>query len=158
MARRRKVWIPFLSSQSVAGSAEGSQNLLSNLPLDIGSTGGLTVVRIEGLLRYHCATISTFQNFGVAITVHDENITASAYADFLTEPKAHIMWSLFTRANTVFVESAAGTFDPIDAVVPVSIRTMRKIGANEILRLYVQNSVGQTIVVTFGGRVLIALP
>ncbi len=159
MARRRKVWVPFLAGANVAANAQSSLNLLTNLPIDITALGGLTVVRIIGEFRYHCATVGTLQQFGGAITVHDENNTAAAFAaDLLVTPKPGLMWTHFTRVSTVFVESAAGTFDPVDEVVPFDIRSMRKMAANEILRFYIDNSAGQTIVFHLGGRVLLALP
>ncbi len=156
MARRRKVWIPSLQSTTAAASTSSTLDLLVNLPGDLEAIGGLTVVRVEGILSFHCATVSTFQNCGFGITMRHEDLL-SANLDMLTEAGSYI-WTHFRRLTTIFVESAAGTFDPIQDLAVVSTRTMRKIRPQHQLVLACQNSTGQTVSFTFGGRVLIALP
>jgi len=154
---RRKIWVPKSAiATTTAASAASNDNLLSELPLDLESIGGLTIGRIIGNVSISPLTIAV-QNLAMAIMVVHEDQTA-AVPDLLTEVSANIMWSWFGRTNGAFIESSSGTFTRVEERIYIDVRVKRKLQPNFELQFRVQNSPGVTVVTTLGFRTLLYLP
>ena len=156
VSKRRTVWTPLSTSGAMGASSSATLNLLVQLPLDLESIGGLTVVRIIGEFHYRCDVVGTFQTFQAAIGVFHEAVVASDFA--LATSNYSLMWTLFSRTTGQFLEVAAGDFDAIEEVRPVNVRVNRKMNSNEQLMMVIVNGTGQTLEFFLGCRVLVMLP
>jgi len=159
LAKRRGIWLPLNSGATVAASGTGQVDMLTNLPDDLDSHGGLTVSRIIGEWAFRCDTIATFQQFSAGVTVHNAAVTAANLgSQLIASVSEDWMYQLHTATGGFFSEAAAGDFDGVFQYRPLDIKVQRKLGNLDELSFILRVGAGQSVTFNLGARIYVKLP